>query len=58
VTSDERGAMGAGANLMRRLPQGAVSFDAMGRRVLNPASGIFFVKSGTGAKPVRVVLAR
>jgi hypothetical protein len=29
--------------VIRSLPQGAVAFDAMGRKVVNPRSGVFFV---------------
>jgi YVTN family beta-propeller protein len=37
--------------VMRTLPQGAVAFDAMGRRVLNPRSGIFFIRDeGQGTR--------
>jgi YVTN family beta-propeller protein len=32
------------ATVMRSLPQGAVAFDAMGRRVANPRPGIYFVR--------------
>ena len=28
----------------RHLPAGAVAFDAMGRRVLNPKSGVYFYR--------------
>jgi len=38
------------ATIVRSLPQGAVAFDAMGRRVKNPRSGIYFVRDeGRGA---------
>jgi len=30
--------------VLRRLPAGAVAFDAMGRRVLNPKAGVYFVR--------------
>jgi hypothetical protein len=30
--------------VIRSLPAGAVAFDAMGRRVANPRSGIYFVR--------------
>lgn len=30
--------------VIRSLPPGAVAFDAMGRRVLNPKSGVYFVR--------------
>jgi hypothetical protein len=32
------------ATVVRTLPQDAVAFDAMGRRVVNPRSGIYFVR--------------
>jgi hypothetical protein len=32
------------ATVVRGLPAGAVAFDAIGRRVANPRSGIFFVR--------------
>ena len=36
--------------VVRSLPSGAVAFDAMGRRVANPKSGIYFVRDeGRGA---------
>jgi YVTN family beta-propeller protein len=35
------------ATVIRSLPQGAVAFDAMGRRVPNPRSGIFFVRQAS-----------
>jgi hypothetical protein len=39
------------ATVMRSLPQGAVAFDAMGRRVANPMSGICFVRDeGQGTR--------
>jgi hypothetical protein len=36
------------ASVIRHLPSGAVAFDAMGRRVLNPKSGICFVRAVSG----------
>jgi len=50
------------ATVTRILPQGAVVFDAMGRRVLNPRSGILFVREpsaiGRGPSAVtKVVIA-
>jgi YVTN family beta-propeller protein len=41
------------ASVVRSLPAGAVAFDAMGRRVLNPKSGIYFVRA-VGGKPSAV----
>jgi len=40
---DEGGRMNSGPTIPSRLPPGAVAFDAIGRRVLNPRSGIYFV---------------
>ena len=42
--------------VVRSLPQGAIVFDAMGRRVLNPKSGILFVRepSAVGRQPSTV----
>jgi hypothetical protein len=38
------------ATVVHSLPKGAVAFDAMGRRVLNPKSGVYFVREdGRGA---------
>jgi hypothetical protein len=42
--SGECRAMNAEPTVLRRLPPGAVAFDATGRRVLNPKSGILFVQ--------------
>lgn len=46
--------------VMRRLPQGAAAFDATGRRVLEPRSGILFVREavsgGRSAVDVRKVV--
>jgi YVTN family beta-propeller protein len=35
------------ATVMRTLPAGAVAFDAMGRRVANPRSGVYFLRSAS-----------
>jgi hypothetical protein len=40
----------------RRLPAGAVAFDAMGRRVLNPRPGIYFLRAATTAASRKVLL--
>jgi len=37
------------ATVVRGLPPGAVVFDAMGRRVVNPRGGVYFVRSGPSA---------
>jgi hypothetical protein len=50
---DDRRTQNRGAAVMRRLPAGAVAFDAMGRRVLNPKSGVYFVRAVSG-KPSAV----
>jgi hypothetical protein len=45
------------ATVVRSLPQGAVAFDATGRRVANPRSGVFFVcpePSADGRRPAAV----
>ena len=51
------------ATVMRRLPAGAVAFDAMGRKVLNPKSGVLFVRersavSGEPSAVTKVVIQR
>ena len=38
--------------VLRRLPPGAVVFDAMGRRVTNPKAGIYFLRSAAGGEPL------
>ncbi len=35
------------ATVVRSLPAGAVAFDAMGRRVLNPKSGVYFLRQAS-----------
>ena len=45
----ERRMANSGASVLRRLPPGAVVFDAMGRRVLNPRPGVYFLAEGAGA---------
>lgn len=42
------------ATVIRSLPPGAVVFDAMGRRVLNPKSGIYFVTDDGARSAVHV----
>jgi hypothetical protein len=44
-----------GAAVVRALPPGTVTFDAMGRRVANPSSGIYFVREAQ-AQTVRKVI--
>jgi YVTN family beta-propeller protein len=46
------------ATLARSLPPGAVAFDAMGRRVLSPRSGIFFVREAQAQAIRKVVIQR
>jgi hypothetical protein len=41
------------ATVIRNLPVGTVAFDAMGRRVLEPKSGVFFVRSEPSAESRR-----
>jgi hypothetical protein len=54
---EERATMNVRPTVIRSLPQGAVAFDAMGRRVLNPQSGIFFVHEAQAqAQAVRKVV--
>jgi hypothetical protein len=40
----------------RRLPAGAVAFDAMGRRVLNPKPGIYFLRTRSTVAPRKILL--
>jgi hypothetical protein len=42
------------ATIIGSLPVGAVAFDAMGRRVLNPKSGVYFLRVNDGWSPARV----
>ena len=44
------------ATVLRRLPPGATVFDASGRRVTNPKSGIYFVRAEPSAVAVRKVI--
>jgi hypothetical protein len=51
------------ATVIRRLPPGSAAFDAMGRRVKNPRSGIFFIRDegrgvGDAGRTRKVVLQR
>jgi hypothetical protein len=41
------------ATVMRRLPIGAVTFDAMGRRAQNPKAGVYFVGERLGIRSQR-----
>jgi len=45
------------ATIIRSLPAGAVAFDAMGRRVVTPRSGVFFVREAQ-AQAVRKVVVQ
>jgi hypothetical protein len=38
------------ATVLRRLPPGAVAFDAMGRRVVSAKAGVYFIGEGSGAR--------
>ena len=42
-------------SVIRRLPPGAVAFDATGRRVLNPKSGIYFVRAAQAQAQAQAV---
>jgi len=42
--NDERGTMNSGATVLRRLPAGAVVFNAIERRAANPKPGVYFVR--------------
>lgn len=44
--------------VLRRLPAGAIELDAMGRRVLNPKPGVYFVRAGALARTEKVILVR
>jgi YVTN family beta-propeller protein len=51
------------ATVVRNLPQGAVAFDAMGRRVVTPRAGIYFVRdegrgAGDASRTRKVVIQR
>ncbi len=46
------------ATVLRRLPAGAVAFDAMGRRVTNPRPGIYFVREPSAVSCRKVILQR
>jgi len=38
------------ATVLRRLPAGAVAFDVMGRRALNPKPGVYFIPEEAGRR--------
>lgn len=42
----------------RGLPAGAVVFDAMGRRVVNPKLGVYFIRQAQGQTVCKVVITR
>jgi hypothetical protein len=44
------------ATVVRSLPECAVAFDAMGRRVSNPKRGVYFVRAAAAALPRKVLL--
>jgi hypothetical protein len=56
--NDERATRDLPQTVMRRLPQGAVVFDAMGRRVVNPRLGIFFGREAVGGQPSAVAVRK
>jgi len=43
-------------SIFRRFPAGAIAFDAMGRRALNPKPGVYFLKGAPAALPRKVLL--
>ncbi len=60
ANGEERMANG-GASVLRRLPPGAVVFDAMGRRVFDPKPGIYFVRaepSAASRKPSAITVRK
>ena len=42
--------------VIRRIPAGAVAFDALGRRVVNPKRGVYFVRTAPAALSRKVLL--
>lgn len=42
--------------VIRSIPAGAVAFDAMGRQVINPKPGVYFVRTTPAALPRRILL--
>jgi hypothetical protein len=44
--------------ILRRLPAGAVAFDAMGRRVVDPRPGVYFVREAQAQAVHKVVIQR
>ncbi len=44
--------------VVRSLPHDAAAFDAMGRSVLHPQPGIYFLKTTAAATPRKVLLVR
>ena len=46
------------ATIVRNLPQGATVFDAMGRRVLYPKPGVYFLRSEATTRPRKVLLVK
>jgi hypothetical protein len=40
------------------MPQGATTFDAMGRRVVNPRPGVYFVRERPAVSIRKIVLTR
>jgi predicted secreted protein len=53
--SAKRQTTNAGATVMRRLPIGAVVFDAMGRRAANPKPGVYFVREAQAQAQAQAV---
>jgi YVTN family beta-propeller protein len=61
--NDERGTMSARPTVVRSLPQGAMAFDAMGRRVKDQKPGVYFVRdegreARDGGRTYKVVITR
>ena len=46
------------ATAVRNLPRGAVAFDAMGRRVVNPRPGVYFVRERPAVSIRKIVVTR
>lgn len=54
----KRTAVGCGASVFRSLPSGLVAFDAMGRRVVSPRSGILFIRQPSAAGGIPSVVTK
>jgi len=61
ATASRPAARGLLPTIMRRLPAGAVAFDAMGRMVVNPKPGVYFVRtepSAASRQPSAVIVRK